>query len=162
MQKNSGDLALQCDLLALNARLEAARSGTSDADLTLQAASLRSLAAELREPEKLTAPELAGDEPLHVLQRRLARFLAGQRDIAALAGAIETNARRATGALQFEDVESQVVVYSKHRARELRAQLDRIERLQQGLEQALAHDRGELEAKAAALQARPGKSRGPA
>ena len=154
MHKKLADLASQCDLLALNATLEAARSGNAHAEHAQQAASLQSLALKLRDLQRQEACSPDADGLLQKLQQRLELFSARQRDITALANTIAADARRATSALQLEDVESKVVVYSKHRARELRAQQERIDQLQQELQLAVENDRVMLESAAAALGAR--------
>ena len=153
MQSKIADLALQCDLLALNAMFETARRGTADSEYAQQAASLQTLSTRMQSLEQQEHYPLDTDGLLKRLQQRIALLTAGQQDIAALANTIAANARCATVALRSGDVESRVVVYSKHRAQELRAQQERIEHLQQELQLAVTNERARLESVTAAFAA---------
>ena len=146
MREDPGNLLIQCDLLALGAKLEAARSGDAGRRLARQAARLQVLARSLCEDdESLSARELA-QRP----ENRLERVASLQRKIDALAFEIGAFSRRECAALQFEDVESGVVVYSKQHAGELRAQLGRIGALQNSLQADMASDLQALSTMAAA------------
>lgn len=159
MQENPRSLSLQCDLLALSAVLEAASGGDNSLECALQASRLQSLSRDLHDRGKRAPAAVDADDPLRQLEQRLAKNVLLQRDLGALAGEIETCARRDTGALQFEDVESRVVVYSKHRTRELRTQLQRIEELRQTLQAGIETDRKKLAATADAIKHRLSEQR---
>ena len=105
------------------------------------------------------AAEADIDDPLQKLEHRLALAASQQRELAALAREIETRAQASTCALQFEDVESRVVVYSKQHALELREQLARIEEMGKALQAGIAADRDDLASKANRINHQSGKRR---
>ena len=154
MQQNPTDFSLHCDLLALSAMLEAARGGETGLEYALQAARLQSLCRKMREHGNPDPAAIETDEPLQQLEQRLVRFASQQRELGALAGDIVNRAQQDTSALQFDDVESRVVVYSKQRARELRAQLSRIDETRQALWQGIASDLENLASRAQASEQR--------
>lgn len=154
MQENQTDLPLQCDFLALSAMLEAARGGEQSLEYALQAARLQSLSRQMQDHEKRDFAAAETDHPLRQLEQRLAMIALQQRDLSALAGEIESLARRDTSALQFEDVESRVVVYSKRHSRELRTQLSLIDESLQALQAGIAVDSEKLASTAAAIRQR--------
>ena len=136
--------------------LEAARGDEGSHEYALQAARLQSLSRALQDHGNQAGPAIEVDDPLLQLEQRLATIALQQRELAALASEIETRARRDTSALQFEDVESRVVVYSKHRTGELSAQLARIDELRQALQAGIARDSEKLASTAEAIMHRLG------
>ena len=68
-----------------------------------------------------TARADEADKSPQEIESRLDILAREQDDICALSAEIDNNSCSATSALQFEDVESQVVVYSKQPATNLRA-----------------------------------------
>jgi len=89
---------------------------------------------------------------LHEVQSRLDILSREQDDNFALAAEISANSRRATHALQFEDVESQVVVYSKAHATNLRALVAQIEARQSTLEARVAASQNDLRSMTGSFQ----------
>lgn len=150
MYEDPGNLALQCDLLALRAKLEAARGGDAELRLARQAARLQRLARSGIDADR---PPRDGDAQAW-LDRRLEQISTLQREIDALAGEIDAVSRRECTALQFEDVESGVVVYSTRHAGELREQLGKIGALRHSLRQGMASDLEALAAMAAMIESR--------
>lgn len=126
MQEDIGDIALQCDLLALNAMIEATR-GDADQGFYQQAAKLRGLSQDLVSADKnFAAADKAGNLLLEI-ESRLEFLTRGQDDISSLAAKITDNSRHVTRALQFEDVVSKLVVYSSDHANSLRSLVAKIE-----------------------------------
>lgn len=126
MHKDIDDIASQCDLLALNAIIEAARGGDAGQCFARQAASLRRLSRELVGNEHFPASS-DGQDCLRQIESRLEIMARAQGDVGAVAAEISTNSRHATRALQFEDVVSQVVVYSSDHATDLLALVAQID-----------------------------------
>ena len=83
---------------------------------------------------------------------RLDMLLRRQHEILRLAAEVSANARQQTRALQFEDVESRVVVYSKDQARRLKLRVAQIEARQQALEADIANGQVELRTLAEAMK----------
>ena len=145
MQENFGNLALQCDLLALKAMIEAAGAGGAGQSFAQQATRLRTLSQELCRDYRQAVSSVDADRLMRKIENRLAELLRRQDEIMALAEEISANSRQQIRALQFEDVESRVVVYSKDQAHRLRAQVKQIESRQQMLEMGIAANQDELE-----------------
>jgi len=152
VQEDFGDIALQCELMALNSMIEAVRAGEAGKCFAQQATTLRSLSQLLnQDSKKINAIGGAGNL-LQEVQSRLDILSREQDVISALAAEISVNSRRATHALQFEDVESQVVVYSKDHAANLRALVAQIEARQSALEVGIAASQDDLRSMAGSFQ----------
>lgn len=147
MHQDPGNLALQCDLLALRAKLEAARGGAAQQRLARQALRLQYLVRSQFDD----APASPAGDSRAWLDSRLEQVTALQLKIEALAGEIDALSRRECAALEFEDVESGVVVYSTRHAGELREQLGKIGVLRRSLQADMASDLEALAALAATV-----------
>jgi len=152
VQEDFGDIALQCELMALNAMIEAARAGEAGKCFAQQATTLRSLSQLLNQDSKKIRAIGGPGNLLHEVQSRLDILSREQDDNFALAAEISANSRRATHALQFEDVESQVVVYSKAHATNLRALVAQIEARQSTLEARVAASQNDLRSMTGSFQ----------
>ncbi len=96
----------------------------------------------------------ADDSPQEI-ESRLDILARGKDDICALSAEIEDNSRCATSALQFVDVESQVVVYSKQPAANLRALAAQIEDRPAALEGGVVVNQDDLRAMTDSFRRRP-------
>ena len=134
--------------------LETARGGACSHEYALQAARLQSLSRDMQDCDQRTGPDVEADDPMQQLEQRLSTIALQPRNLVALANEIGRRAHCDTSYLQFEDVESRVVVYSKHDARDLRAQLARIDELRQALQREIAADREKLASTADAIEHR--------
>jgi methyl-accepting chemotaxis protein len=126
VQDDFDQIAFQCDLLALNASLEAARGGDAGKKFAQQAESFRMLSRDIVAGNQSPQRGQPGNR-LRDIEKRLENLLRQQEKISALAVEINDNSCSATDALQFEDVVAQVVVYSKENAYSLRALASRID-----------------------------------
>lgn len=152
MQEDFGDIALQCELMALSSMIEAVRAGEAGKCFAQQATRLRGLSQLLnQDSKKIDAIGRAGNL-LHEVQSRLDILSREQDDISALAAEITANSRRATHALQFEDVESQVVVYSNEHAANLRALVAQIEARQSAVQAGIAASQDDLRSMTGSFQ----------
>lgn len=144
MQEDFGDIAMQCDLLASNAIIEVSRVGGSGQFFALQAATLSSLSQVLDRDNRTICEPGEADDLAHEIELRLDILARGQDYSSAFSVEIETNLQLATPALQFEDVESQVVVYSNDPATNLRAPVTRIEGRQSALQAGIVANQDDL------------------
>ena len=146
MKEDLGDITAQAGLLALNAAIEAARAGDAGRIFAQQADELHIMSQCItRSASRISVPDDFDSVPL-AITNRINNLVEGHDEIAAFAGKIVATAKQAAGAFQFEDVVSQVVVYSKDQADQLRTLVERIETQQDDLESALAIDRSEIKA----------------
>ena len=144
MQEDLGDRVMQCDLLALNVMFEAARPGEAGKWFAQQAFTLRSPSWPLERDNALTCAPAEAGARLQAIESRI-DILARERDnISALATEIDANSSRAIHALQFEDVESLVVVYSKDLANNPRALVTEIEARHSALKAGIAANQEDL------------------
>lgn len=143
MQEDFDNIAFQCDLLALNASIEAARGGDAGKKFARQAASFRNLSCDIIAGKNAQASGESGNL-LRDMESRLDALMREQEKISALAVEITDNSRAATHALQFEDVVAQVVVYSNDHAESLRALTARIDLRQQAIAAGIAANRNDI------------------
>ncbi len=143
VQEDFDDIAFQCDLLALNASIEAARGGDTASNFARQATNFRNLSQDIiAEISALEAGE--PDKLLQVMESRLDILAREQEKISALVAEIADNSRSTTHAMQFEDVVAQVVVYSKDRADSLRALTAQIEVQQRAIAAGIAANQNDI------------------
>ena len=144
MQKDIGQILAQSRLLALYAAIEAARAGEAGERFAVQAGELGRMVHGV---DCAVQANGNAEDPLQEIESRLDRLHRKQCEINTLAGKIATSARRVTDSLQFEDVESKVVVYSKQRAGRLRALVSQIEARHGVLEAELSVDQNKIKSK---------------
>jgi methyl-accepting chemotaxis protein len=152
VREDFGDIALQCELMALNTMIETMHAGEAGKCFARQTAMLRSLSQLLNHDNKKIRVIGGTDNLLHEVQSRLDILSREQDDISALAAEISANSRRAIHALQFEDVESQVVVYSKDHAANPRALVAQIEARRSTLEAGIAASQDDLRSMTGSFQ----------
>jgi len=143
VQDELDKIAFQCDLLALNASLEAARGGDAGKKFADQAQSFRILSQDIIAGKQAPQSGQPGNR-LRDIETRLKHLAREQEKISALAAEINDNSRSVTHALQFEDVVAQVVVYSKEHADSLRALATRIDLRRQAIAAGIAANQNDI------------------
>jgi len=154
LRKDPANLELQCELLALNAMLEAVRGDDRAQDFARRATRLSCLARELADAAERGQPPGSTVESRDRIDHRVGIACRRQQSISALAAEIGADSRASTCALQLKDEDSRVVVYSKERARRLQALVAQIECRQQMLQRDIDADRGALQSMAQAVKKR--------
>ncbi len=145
LQKDIGEIAAQTEFLARYAAIEAARGCESARPVAQLAEDLRDLSRRIADGDDAihadeTGEDKTGAEGIKVVESRLRNLNCQHGEISSLASKITGTARRLTRALYFEDVVSQVVVYSRRRADRLRMLVSGIEKQKNELDAALAMD----------------------